>query len=42
MSYEANDQWEETLNAMLNEGAPLPDDLFPIVHAYLARNFGVE
>jgi hypothetical protein len=30
------------LNAMLNEGAPLSDDQFPIVHAYLSRNFGVE
>ena len=36
------EEWEETLNSMLNEGAPLPDDLFPIVHAYLSRNFGVE
>ena len=36
------EEWEETLNAMLNEGAPLSDDQFPIVHAYLARNFGVE
>jgi cytochrome c5 len=36
------EEWEETLNSMLNEGAPLPDDLFPVVHAYLSRNFGVE
>jgi len=36
------DEWEETLNAMLNEGAPLSEEQFPIVHAYLARNFGVE
>ncbi len=36
------EEWEETLNAMLNEGAPLSDDQFPIVHAYLSRNFGVE
>lgn len=35
-------EWEETLNAMLNEGAPLSDDQFPLVHAYLSRNFGVE
>jgi cytochrome c5 len=35
-------EWEETLNAMLNEGAPLSDDQFPIVHAYLSRNFGIE
>jgi cytochrome c5 len=36
------EEWEETLNAMLNEGAPLPDDQFPVVHAYLSRHFGVE
>ena len=36
------EEWEETLNAMLNEGAPLGDDQFPIVHAYLSRNFGVQ
>jgi len=36
------EEWEETLNSMLNEGAPLSDDQFPIVHAYLARHFGVE
>ena len=36
------EEWEETLNAMLNEGAPLSDDQFPVVHAYLSRNFGVE
>jgi cytochrome c5 len=36
------EEWEETLNAMLNEGAPLSDAQFPIVHAYLARNFGIE
>jgi cytochrome c5 len=36
------EEWEETLNAMLNEGAPLSDDAFPIVHAYLARNFGTN
>jgi cytochrome c5 len=34
------EEWEETLNAMLNEGAPLSDDAFPIVHAYLSRHFG--
>jgi cytochrome c5 len=36
------EQWEETLNAMLNEGAPLSDDAFPIVHAYLSRYFGTN
>jgi cytochrome c5 len=32
-------QWEETLQAMLNEGAPLSDEEFPVILAYLARNF---
>ena len=32
-------EWEETLEAMLNEGAPLSDDEFRIVLNYLARNF---
>jgi len=36
------EEWEETLNAMLNEGAPLSEEQFPVVHAYLSRNFGVE
>ena len=36
------EEWEETLNAMLNEGAPLSDDAFPIVHAYLSRYFGTN
>ena len=36
------EEWEETLNSMLNEGAPLPDDQFPIIHRYLSRNFGVR
>jgi cytochrome c5 len=36
------EEWEETLISMLNEGAPLSDDNFAIVHRYLAKNFGVE
>ncbi len=36
------EEWEETLNAMLNEGAPLSDDAFPLVHAYLSRYFGTN
>jgi cytochrome c5 len=36
------EEWEETLISMLNEGAPLSDDQFNRVHAYLSRNFGVE
>ena len=35
-------EWEETLVAMLNEGAPLSDENFPIVLNYLAKNFGVN
>ena len=33
------EQWEETLNSMLNEGAPLSDADFPVVLAYLSKNF---
>ena len=33
------EQWEETLSAMLNEGAPLSDQEFPVLLNYLARNF---
>ena len=36
------EEWEETLSAMLNEGAPLSDDAFPVVHAYLSRHFGTD
>src|SRR5215203_1515937 len=36
------EEWEATLIAMLNEGAPLSDDDFPTVLAYLTRNFGVR
>jgi cytochrome c5 len=36
------EEWEDILNAMLNEGAPLTDDEFPVVLLYLARNFGVN
>jgi hypothetical protein len=31
--------WEETLSAMLNEGAMLSEQDFPVLLAYLARNF---
>lgn len=34
------EEWEQTLLAMQNEGAPLSDDDFPIILNYLARNFG--
>jgi len=33
------EEWQETLNSMLNEGAPLSEQDFPIVLAYLAKNF---
>ena len=33
------EQWEETLGAMLNEGAMLSDQDFPVLLAYLAKNF---
>ena len=36
------EEWEETLNSMLNEGAPLSERDFPIVHAYLSKNFAHE
>ena len=40
MGHRSAQEWEETLNSMLNEGAPLSDADFPIVLAYLAKNFG--
>ena len=36
------DEWEDVLSTMLNEGAPLSDDDFPIVLNYLAKSFGAE
>jgi cytochrome c5 len=41
-SSHTEEEWEGTLIAMLNEGAPLSDDDFPVVLAYLTRNFGVN
>jgi cytochrome c5 len=38
----STEEWEETLISMLNEGAPLSDESFVRVHAYLSRNFGIE
>ena len=32
--------WAEILDAMLNEGAPLSEEEFPVLLRYLARNFG--
>ena len=36
------DEWEETLISMLNEGAPLSDADFPVIHDYLSKHFNVE
>jgi len=36
------EEWEETLSTMLNEGAPLSDAAFPVIHEYLSENFGVD
>ena len=36
------EEWEDVLSTMLNEGAPLSDEDFPIVLNYLAKSFGVE
>ena len=36
------EEWEETLVSMLNEGAPLSDDAFPVIHEYLSEHFGIE
>jgi cytochrome c5 len=33
------DEWEDTLVHMINEGAPLSDDDFPVLLTYLTRNF---
>ena len=33
------EEWADTLSAMLNEGAMLSDEEFPILLKYLARNF---
>ena len=37
-----SEEWEETLIAMLNEGAPLNDEDFALVHHYLSENFNIE
>jgi cytochrome c5 len=36
------EEWEETLVSMLNEGAPLSEEAFPVIHDYLSKNFGIE
>lgn len=35
----SREEWEETLLAMLNEGAMLSDQDFPVLLNYLSRNF---
>jgi cytochrome c5 len=37
-----SEEWEETLIAMLNEGAPLNDEDFALVHEYLSEHFNIE
>ena len=36
----SSEEWEETLVSMLHEGAPLTEEQFPVIHAYLSKNFG--
>jgi len=38
----SRDEWEETLSAMLNEGAMLSDQDFPVLLNYLARSFRAQ
>ena len=36
------EEWEDTLGAMLNEGAMLSEQDFPVLLNYLARNFRAQ
>jgi cytochrome c5 len=36
------EEWEETLSSMLNEGAPVSDEQFPVIHHYLSQHFGID
>jgi cytochrome c5 len=36
------EEWEEALNAMLNEGAQLSDEEFAAVLGYLSKHFAIE
>ena len=38
----SGEEWEETLNSMLNEGAPLSEQEFHVIHAYLSKHFNVQ
>ena len=42
LGHRSPEEWEETLISMLNEGAPLSEEQFPVIHAYLSKNFGIE
>ncbi len=42
LGHRSPEEWEETLVSMLNEGAPLSEEQFPIIPAYLSKNFGIE
>jgi cytochrome c5 len=42
LGHRSPEEWEETLVSMLNEGAPLSDEQFPVIHAYLSKHFGIE
>jgi cytochrome c5 len=42
LGHRSPEEWEETLVSMLNEGAPLSEEAFPVIHAYLSKNFGIE
>jgi cytochrome c5 len=42
LGHRSTEEWEETLVSMLNEGAPLSEEQFPVIHAYLSKNFGIE
>ena len=41
-SRHTEEEWEGTLIAMLNEGAQLSDEDFPIVLRYLVKNYGAN
>jgi cytochrome c5 len=36
------EEWEETLISMLNEGAPISEEQFPVIHDYLSKHFNVK
>jgi len=38
----SSEEWEETLVSMLNEGAPLSEEDFPVVQRYLSQHFGIN